>query len=190
MPMTLIRRLCLTLVTGAMTLVPTQLRDLDGHPVNLFAPAGTASLLLFVSSDCPISNGYAPEIQRVCGDYAAKGVRCSLVYEDLRIDIAGVRTHLAEYRYSGMQAVIDADGAVARRAGASVTPQAVVVDAAQHVRYRGRIDNLYAALGQPRQKATVHDLRDALDAILDGRSVATPETEALGCFITHAKDTP
>jgi hypothetical protein len=65
-----------------------------------------------------------------------------------------------------------------------VTPTAVVVDAQGTVRYRGRVDNLYAALGKTRQQVTSHDLRDALDAVLAGRPVAHPETEAIGCFIT------
>ena len=58
-----------------------------------------------------------------------------------------------------MPAVIDVDGAIARRAKATVTPQAVVVDRAGVVKYRGRIDNQYAALGKPRRVVTVHDLR-------------------------------
>ena len=171
-------------------LASAQLRDVDGRPAALFAPSGAANVLIFVSSDCPISNGYAPEIQRVCAAYSSKGVRCSLVYEDLHIDAAAVRKHLEEYRYAGIPAVIDGDRTVARRSGASVTPQAVVLDAAGKIRYRGRIDNFYAALGQPRQRATVHDLRDALDALVAGRTVTTPATEALGCFITSVKDTP
>ena len=190
MTQTVTRRLCLPIVSGFVFLAAAQVRDIDGRAARLFKASAIANVLFFVSSDCPISNGYAPEIQRVCRDYAAKGVRCSLVYEDLRIDAAGVRQHLAAYRYSGVPAVIDRDGTVARQARASVTPEVVVVDFAAKVRYRGRIDNFYAALGQPRQQATVHDLRDALDAIVARRTVTTPETEALGCFITHAKDSP
>ena len=45
------------------------------------------------------------------------------------------------------------------------------------------IDNQYAALGKPRRVVTTHDVRDALDAVLAGRAVAHPETEAFGCFI-------
>src|SRR5262245_32550830 len=186
----LMRRVCLAMTAIIVVLAPQELRDIDGHAVRLFTPAGIANLLLFVASDCPISNGYAPEIQRICRDYSSKGLLCALIYEDLRIDAAGVRSHLDDYRYSGIQTVIDSDGAVARRAGASVTPQAIVVDAEAKVRYRGRIDNLSAALGQRRHRATVHDLRDALDAVIAFRRVATPETEAIGCFITHAKDVP
>jgi thiol-disulfide isomerase/thioredoxin len=190
MRITMTRRSCVLLAGLIPFLTSAQLPDVDGRPAALFTPSGAANVLIFVSSDCPISNGYAPEIQRLCGAYHSKGVRCSLVYEDESIDSAAVRKHLEEYRYAGIPAVIDADRTVARRAGASVTPQAVVLDATGKVRYRGRIDNFYAALGQPRQRATVHDLRDALDAVIAGRTVATPETEALGCFITSAKDTP
>ena len=80
-------------------------------------------------------------------------------------------------------AAIDADGALASRVHASITPEAVVVDRRGAIRYRGRIDNFYAALGRPRQSVTAHDLRDALGAIAAGRMVASPETEPVGCYI-------
>ena len=74
---------------------------------------------------------------------------------------------------------------MADRARATITPAAVVVDARGDGAYRGRIDNFYASLGKPRQHVTEHDLMDALDAILAGKPVPKPETEALGCFITR-----
>jgi hypothetical protein len=94
-----------------------------------------------------------------------------------------VRKHLQEYRYDAIPTALDTSRAIAKRAKASVTPEAVVVDRAGKIRYRGRIDNFYAALGKPRREVTEHDVRDALDALLAGRSVSKPETEALGCFI-------
>src|SRR6187401_2411441 len=160
-----------------------QVRDVDGTARDLFAPAGAASVLVFVASDCPISNGYAPEIQRICRDYRTRGVACSLVYEDMSIDAARVRAHREAYGYKDIAAVIDADGAVAKRAKATVTPQAVIVGPDGIVKYRGRIDNQYAALGKPRRVVTAHDVRDALDALLAGRPVIHPDTEAFGCFI-------
>jgi hypothetical protein len=162
-----------------------QVRDAGGTARDLFTPAGAANVLLFVASDCPISNGYAPEIQRICRDYRSKGIACSLVYEDMSIDAAGVRTHRDAYGYNEIPTLIDGDGAIATRARATVTPQAVVVGRGGIVKYRGRIDNQYAALGKPRRVVTVHDLRDALDAVLSGRAVAHPETEAFGCFIAR-----
>jgi len=161
-------------------------RDVDGMTRDLFAPAGKANVLVFVSRDCPISNGYAPEIQRICADGRGAGVTCALVYEDVSIDTAAVRSHRDQYRYRDMPAVIDADGAIARRAKATVTPQAVVVDRAGVVKYRGRIDNQYAALGQPRRVVTVHDLGDAIAAVIAGRPIVQAETEAVGCFIPRS----
>jgi hypothetical protein len=136
-----------------------------------------------VSTDCPISNSFAPEIQHICKDYAAKGVACSLVYEDFQADTAAVRQHLAEYGYAGIPAMIDADRSLASQAHTTITPQAVVIDSADKIRYRGRINNFYAELGKARRVVTVHDVRDALDAVLAGKTVANPETKALGCYI-------
>ena len=149
----------------------------------LACAAGKTNVLFFISSDCPISNSYAPEIQRLCSEYGNKGVGCSLVYEDVGLDTTSMRKHLNEYRYDGMPAVIDSDRKIANQAKATVTPEAVVIDSHGEIRYRGRIDNFYAALGKPRQQVTAHDLRDALDAVLAGRQVPNPETKALGCYI-------
>ena len=185
------RRIALVLLlssTAALGVGPSagQVRDVDGMTRDLFTPAGRANVLVFVSSDCPISNGYAPEIQRICADGRGAGVTCALVYEDVSIDTAAVRSHRDQYRYRDMPAVIDADGAIARRAKATVTPQAVVVDRAGVVKYRGRIDNQYAALGKPRRVVTVHDLGDAIAAVIAGRPIVQAETEAVGCFIPRS----
>ena len=151
--------------------------------VGLACAAGKTNVLFFISSDCPISNSYAPEIQRLCNEYSNKGIGCSLVYEDVGMDAASMRKHLNEYRYGAMPAVIDSNRKIASRSRATVTPEAVVIDAQGDIRYRGRIDNFYAAIGKPRQQVTIHDLRDALDAVLAGKPVPNPETKALGCTI-------
>src|SRR6186713_2980961 len=98
-PLTRLIVLSSVLLSGA-----AQVRDVDGTARDLFAPAGAASVLVFVASDCPISNGYAPEIQRICRDYRTRGVACSLVYEDTSIEAARVRTHRTEFGYNEMPA--------------------------------------------------------------------------------------
>jgi len=159
--------------------------DIDGRPLTPLQPAAKAGVLFFVSTDCPISNSFAPEIQRICKDYAAKGVGCSLVYEDFPVNASIVRKHLDEYGYDRISAIVDGDRRIASQAHATIAPQAVVIDSAGKIRYRGRINNFYAALGRPRQVVTVHDVRDALDAVLTGKTVSNPETRALGCYIVQ-----
>jgi hypothetical protein len=160
-----------------------ELRGVDGKAQYPFQVSGKAQVLLFVMTDCPISNFYAPEIQRICNEYGPKGAGCSLVYEDLTVDAQRVGKHLAEYGYRNVGALLDPDRKAAHRAGATVTPEAVVLDATGEVRYRGRIDNFYAALGKPRRRATTHELQDAVEAVLAGKPVAVPEAKALGCYI-------
>jgi hypothetical protein len=192
-----LRRVCAWLLSAALSAGalaaagdPLQFRGVNGEALALFAPKGKASAMFFVASDCPISNWYAPTIQQVCREYAARGVDCTLVYEDVDLGAtpaaldATVRTHLREYRYDSMTAAVDRTRVVARRAKATITPEVVLVDSGGAIRYRGRIDNAYADLGKPRQHVTSHDLRVSLDAVLAGRPVPKPETEALGCYIT------
>ncbi len=173
----------LLLLLAGVAIAAGGIRGIVGRVIDPFEPAGKATAVFFVCTDCPISNFYAPEIQSICRDYRSRGVDCALMYEDLKVDAATVLAHLKEYGYHGIPVAIDADREIAERAGATVTPQAVVIDHDGQVRYRGRIDNFYAALGRPRQKVTQHDVRDALDAVLAGKTVAEPETKALGCYI-------
>lgn len=189
-----LRALLLSVVLCAVALPAAgdsvSIRGLDGRPLQLLGPSTRASAIFFIATDCPISNWYAPTIQQVCREYAARGVDCTLVYED--VDLAAspkalddsVRTHLEEYRYgAAFPAAVDRTRTVAQRAKATITPSVVLVDRGGAIRYRGRIDNAYADLGKPRQKVTSHELRDALEAVTTGRRVATPETEAVGCYI-------
>lgn len=163
--------------------------DTDGLPHDPFRPDGAANVIVFVATDCPISNSYAPEIQRICRDYRSRGVACFLIYEDVDVTSSptplddAVKEHVREFRYVDVPAVVDRSRLIARRAKASITPQAVVISREGEIRYRGRIDNLYVAFGKRRPRATEHDLRDALDAVLERRPVRKVETEALGCFI-------
>jgi hypothetical protein len=167
-----------------------QFRGVNGERLALFASTGKPSALFFIATDCPISNWYAQTIQQVCRDYATRGVACTLVYEDVDLGAspaaldAAVRSHLNAYRYGSLIAAVDRTRIVAKQAQATVTPSVALVDGSGIVRYRGRIDNAYADLGRPRQHVTSHDLRVSLDAMLAGRPVPAPETEALGCYIT------
>jgi thiol-disulfide isomerase/thioredoxin len=189
--------------TVVLRAAPEQIRGVEGTILKPFEPTGRVSVIFFVATDCPISNAYAPEIQRICREYGPKGAECFLIYEDVppvsepRPGRAGagrqaavdtprddeVRRHLSEYRYAGIPAAVDRTRAIATRGGASRTPQVVVVDRTGAIRYRGRIDNFYAALGVSRQQVTERDLRRALDAIFAGRPVPVRETEAVGCHI-------
>ena len=141
-------------------------------------------LLFFITNDCPISNAFAPEIARICAEYQPKGVACKLVYVDPSLSDAAAQKHAAEYGHGNYPRVVDRHHDLVKAAGATITPEAALMNAAGKVLYRGRIDNSYVTLGQSRRPATQRDLRDALDSALAGKPVPHPETKALGCYIS------
>jgi len=161
---------------------PVALPSVEGERVTLPAPDQEATVLLYTSVDCPISNAYAPEVRRIHEAYAEKGVAFYRVYAIPGADRSEIKKHTEEYGYT-FPAVVDEDQATVQRTGARVTPEAVVLDEDGEIRYRGRINNMYAGLGKRRRVITSHDLRDALDAVLNEEKIADARTKAFGCFI-------
>lgn len=144
------------------------------------------TVLIFISADCPVSNRYAPEITRLHEEFGGKGVRFRLVYPNPLDDDAVIARHIAEY---GLPPVGERDPGhtLVKMAGATITPEAVVLDAGRRVLYRGRIDDRFVELGRERPAATRRDLRNALRTALAGRRVTPGETQAVGCFIADMK---
>jgi hypothetical protein len=140
-------------------------------------------VLIFVSTDCPVSNRYAPDIQRLYQEFAPLGVRFQLVYPNASDDAAAIAAHLKEYGYPASIGAADPTHKLVRSVGATITPEAVVLGADRRLLYRGRIDDRFVELGRERPRPTTHDLRDALIAALAGRQVKAPTTQAVGCFI-------
>jgi hypothetical protein len=129
-----------------------------------------------------VSNRYAPEIQRLYKEFSPKGIRFTLVYPNPGDDTAVIAKHLLEY---GLPSVAERDPnhLLVKKARATVTPEAVVFDAEGRLVYGGRIDDRFVELGRERPAATRHDLRNALNAVLDGKTVRPAQTQAVGCFI-------
>jgi hypothetical protein len=160
------------------------MRSIDGVLLgSLENPKGWEwTLLFFVMSDCPIANQYAPEVQRICTAYGSKGVRCFLVYVDPAMKTADIRKHMKDFKYT-WPAILDSGHNLVEKAGATIVSEVAVFSNGGKLKYRGRIDDRYAALGKPRQVVTERDLANALDALIAGRDVTNSRTEAFGCFI-------
>ena len=162
----------------------SRVTDLEGRPAAPLATAADhrATVLLFITHDCPISNGYAPEIRRLCDAFGPRGVAFYLVYSDPSVTPVEARQHYHDYAYT-CAALLDPDHELARLAGATITPEAAVFLPNRQRIYRGRIDDLYVDLGKPRFHATSNDLRDVLDAIAKNQPLTARTTPAIGCHI-------
>jgi peroxiredoxin len=144
-----------------------------------------AVVLIFIGADCPISNGYAPEINRITAAYASKQVSFYIVHSDPDMTREDAAKHAIEYGYR-FTVLLDPTQILAKRFGVTITPTAVLLSNDGEARYRGRIDNRYIGLGQQRPEATQHDLRDAVEATLAGKKITEAITKPIGCFLPSA----
>jgi len=173
------------LLAAIQAAAQVRVETIDGAPVDALAAGNSvkATVFLFTSTDCPISNRYAPEVRRIVSAFGAKGVEFRLVYPNPAEQASAIREHMASFGYAGtIQAVRDPKLALAKFVKATVTPEAAVVVRGRVV-YLGRIDDRYVDLGLERPSASAHDLADALSDVLAGRPVAHARTQAVGCFI-------
>jgi hypothetical protein len=153
---------------------------------SVLAPHGEkAVVLLFVRTDCPISNRYAPQLKRLDETWSPRGFEFLLVYPEAGLTEAAMKEHGRQYGYR-MRSVLDADHEYVQRAKAVVTPEAAVFVQGKLV-YTGRIDDWFFDFGKARAQAEHHDLEDVLAAILAGKTPAYRETKAIGCAIENVK---
>jgi len=180
-----------TLIVLALPLLPAAcqtpsavapVRDIDGHRLNLFGQGTKAAVLFFITNDCPITNRYMPEINRIVANYHARNIAFYAVYTDPTVSIPAIRNHAREY---GLQIplVPDTRHVLVHWVGATAVPEAALVERSGKLDYLGRIDDLYVDLGKRRPAPTQRYLRQALDAVLNGRPVAIPRVDPVGCFI-------
>ena len=161
-------------------------RDVEGATHRPLADTGqAASVLFFVLHDCPIANGYAPEISRISEEYRARGVRTYVIYGEDDLSPAAAKRHAHEYAFR-CPALLDPKQALARVAGATVSPEAALFSAKGRLLYRGRIDDRAIAPGKHRAEPRQRDLRAALDAVLAGKPIRERFTKAIGCYLPES----
>jgi mono/diheme cytochrome c family protein len=173
------------------------LRGPSGAMVSLRAPAGGATALIFYSCECPISNAYSPTLNELAQSFPKGKLNLVGVCIDPDLNDAAIAQHAAEYRLA-FPVARDREGALARKLGVKVTPEAVVIDADDHVRYRGRVDDQFAARQKRNANPQTQELRAAIAAVLAGAPVDAAVVEAVGCPLpetpkaaakpTYAKD--
>lgn len=157
--------------------------DLAGKLVDpLRAGPGKPIVLIFIRTDCPISNRYAPTIQKLSTEYSGKAAFW-LVYPDKSESSAAIEQHLHQYGYK-LAGLHDPQHSLVKLGQAQVTPEVAVFDASGQLVYHGRIDNWYQDFGHARSAPTTHELDDALQAVLKGDKPRVATASGVGCYIS------
>ena len=166
---------------------PLQVLDLAGASVDpLGSPGARATVFVFTREDCPLSNRYAPEVQRLQAQFGRQGVEFRLVYPHPEATTESIRRHIDEYGYH-CDVLRDPQHTLVEWANVRVTPEVAVVVPEGTIVYRGRIDDRWVEFGKARPNPTRRDLEDVLTAIVAGKPLTARTTSAVGCYISDLK---
>ena len=159
-----------------------QLADTFEKTHSLNAYSGNVVVLVFWSFKCPVSLAYIDRIEEIRNKYEGKKVVVLGIASSPNETAAEIRANVANLNMK-VPVLLDSEGSVAEKLGATHTPSAFIIDGGAVLRYKGALDN-NKKLGENGRIAYV---ADALDAILSGRAVSMPETRPVGCSLRLSK---
>jgi len=145
--------------------------------------AAKVLVVVFTCNSCPVAVAYEDRLIALQKDYQDKEVQLVAInVNNIPPDRLEKMKERAASKDFNFPYLYDASQSSAKEYGARVTPDVVVLDQDRNVVYLGAIDDNMKA-----DKVTKHYLRDALDALLAGKTPATTETNAFGCGIKWDK---
>jgi peroxiredoxin len=167
--------------TIGSTIADFKLPDANGKERSLSSLKGkNGTVLIFISTRCPVSNGYNERMEKLALDYQARGVNIIGINANNTESADDIKAHAAANNLT-FTILKDKGNKIADRLGAERTPEVFFLDASNKLVYHGRIDN-----HKNPELVTSNDLRDAIEAVLAGKPVAKTEAAAFGCSIKRA----
>ena len=141
-----------------------------------------AVLVLFLSNRCPMTRAYETRLIRLTAGFRARGLRVVAINVSRspldRFEKMQQRARDSRYNFLYLR---DDTQKIGRRYGATCTPQVFLLDRRRRVAYMGAIDD-----NADESKVEFHYLRDAIGAVLAGKSPEVTETLQKGCEIKYA----
>jgi peroxiredoxin len=153
-------------------------------------------MIVFTADHCPTAQAYEDRILGLYNEFHPKGVEIVLVssndpralcleeigYSDLGDSFDEMKIRARDKKFP-MPYLYDGDKQeMAKAYGPTTTPHVFIFDDQRKLRFCGRIDEME----NPYEKATQHDTRNALLALLEGKPVPVEKTKTFGCSIKWA----
>ncbi len=140
-----------------------------------------AIVVMFVGCECPLARLYTARLHELRNEFPADSVAWMLVNSNQQDSLSELK-QFAKANQVSIPLLKDPGNRVADQFGADRTPEVFLLDRERKIRYRGRVDDQYT-YGRQRPQATSKNLHDAIESLLDGREIATPQTTVSGCLI-------
>jgi peroxiredoxin len=160
------------------TIADFTLPDSGGTAHSLTSLKGkNGAVLIFIATQCPVSNGYNERMEKLAQDYKARGITVIGINANSTESASDVKDHAAKNNLT-FPILKDEGNKIADALGATRTPEAYFLDASSKLLYHGRIDN-----SRDITQVNTSELRDALEATLAGKPVPKTTANAFGCSI-------
>ncbi len=155
-----------------------KLKDCNGkeYQLNDFKNS-KAVVVMFIATQCPVSNAYNPRMAKLYSEYKDKGVTFLGINSNEQESADEIKDHAKSNKLDFI-ILKDLNNVVADKFNASFTPEIYVLNGNSEILYHGRIDD-----SRRESDVKTKDLRAALDEILSGKKVSVSETKAFGCSI-------
>lgn len=140
-----------------------------------------AVVVMFIATQCPISNAYNTRMVSLYNDYKSKNVVFVGVNANKQESVEEIKQHATEHGFE-FAILKDDKNVIADKFGATVTPEIYVINSSLDILYHGRIDD-----SRRESDIASQDLRKALDEILAGIQVSVSKTKAFGCTIKRVE---
>lgn len=167
------------------------LKGTDGkfYSLNSFSKAKVL-VIIFSANHCPTAQAYEDRIIAITSDYLTKGVHVVMIssnstealnlselgYSDLGDTYEEMIIRVKDKKYNFPYLYDSDDQKTALAYGPVATPHAFVFDSSRKLKYEGRID-----AHEKSDSGKGEDLRNAIDAVLEGKTPNPATTKVFGC---------
>ncbi len=161
-----------------------KLHAADGSARTLASFAGAKALVIsFTCNHCPYAQAYEDRFIALAREFAPQGIAFAAVSpNDAKTypadSFENMKLRAAEKKFP-FPYLYDERQSMARAYGAVCTPHIFLFDVARKLAYEGRIDDNWKDPSGVKSR----DLRAAIEAVLAGTPVPTPQTNPMGCSI-------
>lgn len=164
------------------------LKNIDGKNYSLAGIENAKGyIVIFTCNHCPYAKLYEDRIISLHNRYAPQGYPVIAINPNDPVvqpdDSFEKMIERAKEKNFPFLYLFDDTQEIAKAYGATRTPHVFLLDKKRIVRYIGAIDDNHE---EPEMVKDAY-LENAIDALRDGKSVAIPETKAIGCTIKWRK---
>ena len=138
-------------------------------------------VVVFLATECPISNRYIPLLNEIAGKERIKPPICVYgVISSPHVTRENALAHSEKFKPL-FPVLFDASGELREQLRPSHTPHAFLLSPRGQILYDGALDDRFAAINKAKMTPSHHYLKEAIQSLLKHEKIAVAHTTPVGC---------